>query len=401
MDNRIDLSDPEFLKDRRKSYRTLRTTAPVAFTVLKGEETVVLSRHRDVEALLRDRRTVIQPTAGAIPSYLGSGPASRFYRWSLPMVDPPEHNRLRRVVSPSFTPQAIARLEQWVAVIIERRIEEVQDGSVIDVVEQLGDTIPVDVACQLFHIPPADAARLVSRVNDIIPVLSEDEMNAEQLARADNAALGYFEYFSKHLDDHRGFPEQDIVGALSRAREAGLMHPEEAAAVLTDIFLGSYHTTMVSFTNAIHALALYPQQRAALIADPSLAARAWEEVLRFAPPVHFRHRYISEPLVIDGYRLESKVKVMMGLAAANWDETAFDNPDVFDILRSPNRHVAFGGGGHFCLGSQLSRLEGKIFLPRFLARFPHFELAAEPPVCSSAPTFPFIEHLYIRPVRNQ
>jgi cytochrome P450 len=202
------------------------------------------------------------------------------------------------------------------------------------------------------------------------------------------------------MDRHRELPEQDIVGALIKAQERGEMQREEAAAVLADIFLGSYHTTMVSFTNAVNALALYPQQRAALIADPSLAARAWEEVLRFDSPVHFRHRYLSEPLTIGNCRLEPKVKIMMGLAAANWDDTVFDNADAFDISRPSNRHLAFGGGGHFCLGSQLSRLEGKLFLPRFLARFPNFRLADQPVVRSSALTFPYTERLCIELIRG-
>jgi cytochrome P450 len=166
------------------------------------------------------------------------------------------------------------------------------------------------------------------------------------------------------------------------------------------VFLGSYHTTMVSFANAIHALALFPAQRSALHANPAGAARAWEEVLRFDSPVHFRHRYVCERIELDGREIGPRVKIMIGLAAANWDEAAFERPDEFDIARPSGRHMTFGGGGHFCLGSQLSRLEGRIFLPRFLRRFPEFTLAEPDPPRFPNLTFPFLERLLIEVGRH-
>jgi cytochrome P450 len=401
MRNTLDLSEPGFLRNRRESYRLLRRTNPVAVTELNGEKTVVLTRYQDVDAVLRNRRAMMQPAVGEFPPYIGSGPASVFYRLSLPSVDAPDHTRLRRIVSPAFTPQAVSRLEQWVAQIIERRIAEVDDQGVIDVVEQLSDTIPIDVACGLFHIPRQDVPALVNRVNDIIAVLSQADMSAAELARADDATRVFFDYFRNLLRDIRGsLPEHDFVATLSSAEAQGQLSPEEVDTVLVDTFLGSYHTTMVSCTNAIHALAAHPAQRAALIADPTLAARAWEELLRFDSPVHFRHRYLSEPMMINDCLIEPRVKIMLGLASANWDETVFENPDSFDLSRPTNRHLAFGGGGHFCLGSQLSRLEGKLFLPRFLARFPDFRLADPLPPRSHNLTFPYIESLRIELLRR-
>jgi len=400
MNTRIDLSAAAFLRDRRHSYRRLRTETPLAVTELNGEETVVLTRYRDVDALMRDNRARVQPATGEFPSHLGEGPAALFYRLSLPSMDAPDHTRLRKVLLPALTPQAVARMESWVTEIVDRRLDEVGDRSVIDVVQQFGNTIPADVPCRLLHIPAEDTDRLVSRVDELNAVFSQSDMGADALARTNAAGRFFFDYFDSLIETHQGLPEDDFLGALINAEHVGHMNRQELATALIDVFMGSYHTTKVSLTNAINALALYPTQRALLVSDPSLAPRAWEEVLRFDTPIHFRHRYLVEPLTIHDYEIKPRVRVLLGLASANWDETVFEHPDVFDISRPANRHFSFGGGGHFCLGAQLSRLEGKVFLPRFLARFPDFRLVDLPHPRHNDLTFVFSTRLCIELTRK-
>jgi cytochrome P450 len=391
----IDLNDPVFLKNRRESYQDLRANNPFAETELNGEKSLVLTRFRDIDAVLRNRSAQVQPGPGEYPAHIGDGPAALFYRLSLPSMDGAEHARLRRLLTPPFSPQSVAKMETWVGEIIESRIGAIEQNSVFDVVAELGDTIPVDVACRLLHIPREDASSLVSGVNDINLVLSQADLGPAELARSDSAAQAFFDYFSRHLDSHRTLPQEDLVGALSHAEQAGEVSRDLAIITLIDILIASYHTTMVSFSNAIHALARYPEQRAALIADPSLATRAWEELLRFDSPVHFRHRYVSEPVTIGDYRIDPRVKIMLGLASANWDDTVFENANAFDLARPNVRHMTFGGGGHFCVGAQVSRLEGRIFLPRFLAKFPDFALVEKEPPRYPNLTFPFLERLTI------
>jgi len=391
----LDLNDPTFLTNRRASYRTLRRTMPFAETELNGEKTVVLTRFQDLDAILRHRQAVMHPSPGQFPAYIGTGPAARFYRSSLPSLDAPEHTKLRRILSPAFNPQAVARMEAWVAPIIERRLNDVEHKPVLDIVQQLGDTIPVDVACRLLNIPRGEAALLAARVNEIISILSQAQMSVEQVTIADAAAQVYYDYFGDLMDNHRGSPEEDFVGLLIKAQRDGELSRDHVCTVLIDVFLASYHTTMVSFSNAIHALARFPEQRKALSADPSLASRAWDEVLRYDSPVHFRHRYVREPVLLDDYTVEPGVKIMLALASANWDESAFQQPDAFELARKETRHMAFGGGGHFCLGSPLSRLEGKLFLPGFLKRFPHFRVVPEQSRRNENLTFPYFEKLCI------
>jgi cytochrome P450 len=391
----IKLDDPLFLKNRRASYKTLRETLPFAETELNGEKTVVLTRYRDLDAILRDKRATVQPAQGQFPAYIGKGPAARFYRSSLPSIDAPDHTTLRRIVSPTFSPQFVARTESWVGEIIERRLDEIERKPIIDVVQQLGDTIPVDVACRLLHMPREDGPFLVSKVNDITAILSQAELPPEQMVRADAAAAAFYDYFSTHIEKLQSVPTEDFIGALLGAAKEGLIHPDHACTIMIDVFLASYHTTMVGFSNAINSLAQFPAQRQALAKDPSLALRAWDELLRYDPPVHFRHRYVSEPVTLEGYRIEPGVKIMLALASGNWDERAFERPDEVDFSRTSNRHLAFGGGAHFCLGSQLSRLEGKLFLPGFLRRFPNYRVIEERSLRDYNLTFPHAVSLVI------
>jgi cytochrome P450 len=190
------------------------------------------------------------------------------------------------------------------------------------------------------------------------------------------------------------------MGVLIEAERTGAIDHEECVALAIDVLLGNYHTTVVSITNAVHAFALFPEQHRILVENPDLAARAWEEVLRFEAPVHFRLRYVSAPMSIGDFNIDPGVRLLLGLASANWDETVFENPDSFMISRKPIRHFAFGSGRHFCLGAPLSRLEGRIILPRFLSRFPNYRLVNFPPARNEDLTFPCIERLFIEPGRS-
>jgi cytochrome P450 len=391
----LSLSDPEFLGDRRESYRTLRQTAPVAPTILNGEATVVISRFRDAESLLRHPLGTVQPAANEFPKHLGSGPASVYYRLSAPGVDAPDHTRLRRVLSSSFSPQAVAGRKQWATQIVEDRLDDVAGAGVVDVVQRFGLTIPVDVACQLLDMPRTDADFLLQSIQDMSAIFSQGEMSSADLVRCDAAAQRYLDYFDRHLDISPQNTRESFTDNLLQGVAAGVLTREEAVCALIDVFIAGIHTTMVSITNAINAFALHPEQLAGLTMDEPTAVRAWEEVLRFDPPVHFRHRYVSEPITIDGQVIEPRVKIMIGLASANWDESVFENPDVFDLSRPTPRHLAFGGGGHFCLGMNLARLEGRLFLPRFIARFPRFQLVDTPRPRIEDLTFPHSSKLMV------
>jgi cytochrome P450 len=395
----VSLNDREFLKDRRRSYRSLRMNAPVAVTELDGEKAIVLSRYQDVDTVTKSPQSIVQPEAGHFPSNIGNGPSADFYKRSLPSIDHPQHSHLRRIISPVFLPQSIATMEQWVIEVVERELDSIAEMPVVEVMGQLAHRIAVGVVCKVLHVPEEDGDLLTSKVGDLVQIFSQGSLTKRILDKTNNAAIELTDYFSALLERLPNLPETDLMGVLTAAVRTGAIGHEECVALAIDVLLGNYHTTVVSITNAVHAFALFPEQHRILVENPDLAAPAWEEVLRFEAPVHFRLRYVSAPMSIGNFNIDAGVRLLLGFASANWDETVFENPDSFMISRKPIRHFAFGSGRHFCLGAPLSRLEGRIILPRFLSRFPNYRLVNLPPARNEDLTFPCIERLFIEPGR--
>lgn len=400
MESMIDLNAPEFVKNRRENYRALRTNAPFAVTELDGEKVVVVTRYGDVDAIFKQPQSGVQPAVGDFPSNIGDGPAADFYRLSLPSIDAPDHTQFRRIMTPAFAPQAVSEMATWVTEIVDQRLDEISEKPAIDAVHELGHAVAVGVICKILHVPPQDGDMLTDKVNDLVHIFNQNGLTPEILAISDKAAVYIVDYFSSLLKELGDLPETDFMGALAAAERKGVIDGRQSIALIVNVLLGNYHTTVVSITNAVNAFALFPEQHRALIEQPDLAARAWEEVLRFEAPVHFRHRYVSEPFSIGDVKIEPGVRLLLGLASANWDETVFENPDTFNISRAPIRQFAFGSGRHFCLGALISRLEGRIFLPRFLSRFPDYHLTDLPHRRNEDLTFPFIERLPIEVGRS-
>ena len=390
----VSLNDREFLKDRRKSYRALRTNTPIIATELDGEKAIVLTRYQDVDTVTRSPQSIVQPKAGHFPNNIGNGPSAEFYKRSLPSIDHPLHSQLRRIISPVFLPQSIATMEQWVIEVVERELDSIAKMPVLEVMDQLAHRIAVSVICKVLHVPEEDGDLLTGKVGDLVQIFSQGSLTKTILDKTNNAAIQLTDYFSALLERLPDLPETDFMGALTAAGRTGAIDHEECVALAIDVLLGNYHTTVVSITNAVNAFALFPEQHRILVENPGLAARAWEEVLRFEAPVHFRLRYVSAPMCIGDFNIDPGVRLLLGFASANWDETVFENPDSFEISRKPIRHFAFGSGRHFCIGAPLSRLEGRILLPRFLSRFPNYRLV-NPPARNEDLTFPFIERLFI------
>jgi cytochrome P450 len=396
----INLNDPKFLKDRRESYRALRTKTPIIATELDGETAIVLTRYQDVDAVTRSQHSMVQPEAGHFPSNIGDGPSAEFYRRSLPSIDHPQHSELRRIISPVFAPHSIATMEHWVIEVVERELDSIAEMPVVEVMSQLAHRIAVGVICKVLHVPEEDGNLLTSRVGDLVQIFSQGSLTKAILDKTNNAAIELAEYFGALLKRLPTLPEADFMGALTAAERTGTIAHEECVALAIDVLLGNYHTTVVSITNAVNAFAMFPEQHRILLQNPDLAARAWEEVLRFEAPVHFRLRYVGTRMSIGDFHIDRGVRLLLGFASANWDETVFENPDSFLISRKPIRHFAFGSGRHFCLGAPLSRLEGRIILARFLSRFPNYRLVNGPPSRNEDLTFPCIERLFMEPGRS-
>ncbi|MFY3951722.1 cytochrome P450 [Achromobacter xylosoxidans] len=371
-----DLKSADFLADRYPTYRRLQKDFPLFDIEINGESCKVLTRYRDVDEVLRNPLATVQQAPGVFPERIGKGAASRFYRESLPNIDAPDHTRIRRIVTPAFNPKTVANMRGWVEKVIVDHLDRLAGAGEIDFVSAFADPVPAEIACRLLHVPVSDAAELFARQHGLNAVLSVADITPERLAEADASAAFYYEYMDDVLDALKGkLPEDDFVGALMAAEDAdnGLTR-SELVTTLIGFLVASYHTTKVAMSNAVLAFLNHDDERARLVAQPDLARTAWEESLRYDAPVHFVHRYASEAFVVGGSEVKKGQRLLLGLHAASRDEARFPHADRFVIDRSDNRHLAFAGGGHFCLGSQLSRLEGDVLLRTIFQRFPRMRL---------------------------
>lgn len=393
----FDPTDPGFLRDRYPVYQRLRDEVPTLPVVIDGLDCRVVTRYADVDAILRDDRARVRPVSGDLPGRVGTGPAADFYRYSLPLIDPPDHARLRRLIMPAFGPRAVATMRGWITEIIDDCLDTLADlgpDTEFDFVELAAADVPARIACRLIHAPESDAELLLSRQQDLNAVLSQGVITAEALARADDAAKFYYDYFGDVIEGLRGtLPDGDVVGTLLTITDGGdRLGRIELITMLIGLLIASYHTTRVALTTAMSAYLARPEQVAALVADPTRAAGGWEEALRYDAPIHFIHRDLHAPMTVAGEQLDAGTHVLLGLAAANRDGRRFPDPDRFDPSRSDRRHMAFAAGGHYCPGAPLSRLEGEIFLSRFFARFPNARPARphDEPSRHADLTFPFL-----------
>ncbi|QCP81941.1 cytochrome P450 [Alcaligenes faecalis] len=371
-----DLKSAAFLADRYPTYRRLQSDFPHFEMNINGEECIVLTRYSDVDEVLRNPLATVQQAPGVFPERIGQGAGARFYRESLPNIDAPDHTRIRRIVTPAFNPKTVANMRGWVEKVIVEHLDRLEGLDEIDFVSSFADPVPAEIACRLLHVPVSDAPELFARQHGLNAVLSVSDITPERLAEADASAAFYYEYMDDVLNTLKGkLPEDDFVGALmaAEARDSGLTR-SELVTTLIGFLVASYHTTKVAMTNTVLALLNHDGERARLVAQPDLARNAWEESLRYDSPVHFVHRYASEPLTIGGQPVAQGKRLLLGLHAASRDENRFAQADHYLIDRPDNRHLAFAGGGHFCLGSQLSRLEGDVLLRTIFQRFPAMRL---------------------------
>ena len=365
-------------EERLATYEWLRRQPRLYETSLNGEPTVIATRFTDVDGLLKNSLALVQQEPGRVPAHIGTGPASMFYRLSLPHMDRPEHGVYRRIASAAFNPKTVAKMADWVTDLIESKLDALGEQDEIDAVRELAVPIPTEVACRLLHIPLQEGARILEPVHDLNAIMGQAQMTPETLAKADAAAQFYFDYFTHHVDTVEGLPDDDMLSIMIRAQRNGEWSKVAMATTLIGLFMASYHTTMTGIGNAIHALATHPAQKALLVADPHLNEVAWEELLRFDSPVHFVHRYPSAPIRVGETDITPGTRILLGLAAANGDPAQFQHPERYDLNRGMTRHLAFAVGAHFCLGAQLSRLEGKVLLQGLVARFPSLCLADAP-----------------------
>jgi pimeloyl-[acyl-carrier protein] synthase len=369
--------DPAFVADPYPIYRQLRTEDPVHHSPMGFW---VLTRYDDVVAALRDPRLAKEAIAAFVAARFGAPvPITGL---SMLDRDPPDHTRLRSLVSKAFTPRVVEGLRPRVQQIVDGLIARAREKGSMDLIEEFAYPIPVNVICEMLGVPVEDHERFKGWSLDIArgldSILLPPDSEVPKRSVASRTALA--EYFRELIAKRRASPRADLLSGLIAAEEAGdKLSENELLATCILLLIAGHETTVNLIGNGTLALLRHPDQLRRLRDNPALIGTAVEELLRFDGPVQRTARIPSEDVVIDGRTIAKGEMVMPFIGAADRDPVQFPDPDRLDIGRTDNRHIAFGWGIHFCLGAPLARVEGQIAINTLVQRLPKLALATDTP----------------------
>jgi cytochrome P450 len=372
-----DLAAPATVPDPYPVLTRLREASP--FAEFDGA-LVVVGRHADCAAVLRHPHASSERGASLLAPTVRRRARERPSFLSL---DPPDHTRLRRLVSKAFTPRTIAGLGPRIRTITGELLTAAAAAGQLEVVSQLAYPLPVLIISELLGVPLEDhprfagwSARLAHSLQPgfgLAPEQAQARADAADLASAEFAA-----YFGELIALRRARPQPDLLSALISAEDSGdQLTADELIATCVLLLVAGHETTVGLISNAILALLRHPDQFALLRAHPELAASAVEETLRYDAPVQLTGRVAKGGMQVGAVTARDRALVMLLLAAAGRDPAVFPDPDRFDIRRGASGHLAFAAGAHFCLGAPLARLEAAIALGEVARRVLAPELAAD------------------------
>ncbi|MFE2302583.1 cytochrome P450 [Streptomyces sp. NPDC059445] len=362
----------ERVRDPYPYFAWLRRNAPAHADRRPGRPTVwQISRHADVRALLTDGRLSKDPDR--VPGYVPGPPGLNRH---LVHADPPDHTRLRTLVNAAFVPRRIARLEPFIAETADRLLDRIEHDTHVDVIAAFAAPLTFRMICAILGVPAEldDAATRDTLMATIAPDPGRDPA---RVARDLHALLDRLIAGKRTSGESSGV---DLLGALVRAGDdSGAMSEEELRSTAYLLLLVGHDTTMNLIGNGTLALLRNPDQAALLTgpeAGPELVGTAVEELLRYDSPVRdATFRCAAEPIRLHGQSIDRGDIVSLLIGSANRDEARFADADRLDVGRTPNDHLAFGHGPHFCIGAALARLEGAVAFPRLLERLGPVRLA--------------------------
>lgn len=336
-----------------------------------------LYRYADVAAAFKD------PRFGAATAplnllralrWMGFGALAEVVQSGLLVaLNPPDHTRLRQIVEPFFRAREMEWLKPRVEQIVEQICHRVQKSGHFDLVADFAAPLPTRIIAELFGFPPGEQARLRQWADDLTPLMDSDLQRSALVRR-----VVAFRAFRRHVIDlvemRRREPRKDLLSALAHAHYVtGNLSQAEVVGAAIFVLTAGHATTTHLIGSAMLTLLRHPREMERLRADPSLVDGATEEAFRFESPIQRTGRVLLEDIELHGRRIPRGAMMRLVIGAANRDPRRFENPDRFDILRSDNRHLGFGGGIHQCIGVPLARLEARMAIGALVRRFPRLE----------------------------
>ena len=373
---------PQFLVDPYAFYDGLRGADPVLWMPdLFGIGGWIVTGHAACSSALRSKhfikegqRVVPAEKLALIPQE--SPEVAERRKSNMLFRDPPDHTRLRGLVTQAFTPRTIERLRPHIAEIAEHLLDAVQARGEADLVRDFAFPLPIIVIAELLGVSPADRDQFKAWSTDLTQGINLGA-TVEELTRTGRAIEALSAYFREVIEDRRRAPRADLISELVRVQDAGdQLNMDELLATCRLLLTAGHETTVNLIANGTLALLRHPAERAALAAEPARMEHAVEELLRYDSPVQLTLRFTLEDTPLGAHTAHKGDLVILLLGAANRDPAQFADPARLDLRReNAHSHLSFGGGIHYCLGGPLARLEGELAIAALLRRLPALALA--------------------------
>ncbi|MEU9241280.1 cytochrome P450 [Streptomyces sp. NPDC048385] len=375
--------DPDFLADPYPSYAELRAQGRVQY--FEATNQWLVPHHADVSALLRDRRLgrtyqhrFTHEEFGRTSPPAEHEPFHTLNDHGMLDLEPPDHTRIRRLVSKAFTPRTVERLGPYVARLAGELVDGLVEKGGGDLLTDVAEPLPVAVIAEMLGIPEADRAPLRPWSADICGMY-ELNPSEDTAAKAVRASVEFSDYLRELIAERRQAPGDDLISGLIEAHDEGDRLTEQEMISTAVLLLNAGHEATVNATvNGWYALFRNPAQLAALRADHSLVPTAIEELMRYDTPLQLFERWVLDEIEIDGTTIPRGAEFAMLFGSANHDPEVFRRPEDLDLTRRDNPHISFSAGIHYCIGAPLARIELAASMTALLERAPTLSLAAQP-----------------------
>ena len=365
----------DFVETPFDYYDALLKYAPV---LPQDDGSVLLSRHADLERIYKDTALYSSGKRASFGPKFGVGsPLFEHHTTSLVFNDPPLHTRVRGIMTSALAPRAIARMEPGLRTTVDHLLDRMAGRDHVDLIADFASSIPIQIIGNLLDVPMEERAPLRDWSLAILGAL-EPSLTDEQLAEGHRAVAEFSAYLTDLIARRRarpGDPETDVLTRLIDGDTNGdTLTETELIQNCVFILNAGHETTTNLIGNGLALLHDHPDQRQRLQDNPALITPAIEEMLRYRSPNQLGNRETTAEVEIDGLKIPAGTNLHLCIGAANRDPAAFETPERFDIARKPNRHLAFAGGPHVCVGLTLARLEGRIAIQALLDRFPNYQI---------------------------
>jgi cholest-4-en-3-one 26-monooxygenase len=358
-------------------FRRLRGECPIYWNQFADDGFWSILKYKDVFDVSLDTKTFSAAKAGVI---LRDWKAEDYevQKDLLINLDPPVHTKRRRLVSLGFSGRTMRDLEPNVRKVTTEILDEAAPLGECDFVDCISAELPLQVIVEMVGVPKEDRRKVLDWTNKMI-AFDDPEYGGASPEVGQIAAAELFMYANELAEEREKHPKEDLVSVLMHAEVDGeRLSRTEFSSFFMMLLVAGNETTRNLISGGMLALIEHPDERARLMADRALLPTAIEEMLRWVSPVNVFRRTATRDAEVRGQKIREGEKVVLFYASANRDEDVFDHPDIFDITRTPNDHLAFGIGSHFCLGANLARLEIRVMFEELLRRMPDIELAGEP-----------------------